>query len=304
MSSVLRSMWQFRHLIVSMAMVSVRARYRRTALGLLWSMLGPVAIVLVIGTVYGQLVGRSFGAYVPFLFAGLFPWTFIAQVASTGCVAFINAEGYVKQIAVPLAVYPARNVVASFVHFLFSFAALVLILLAAQMLLPIPKPGPRPAPVVEFSEGQPAPMAARIAASATATTPAGAGASAAIFHPLGLITVLPGIAILFVFGLGLGVFQAVVGTVFRDYQHISGILFQALFYATPIIYPPEILGHRSYIYAYNPFHYLISAVREPLLTGSPPSLLLLGVAAAVSVALLWFSAWLLGRIDRRLVSHL
>lgn len=257
--AILAALWRYRQLIYSMSMVTVRARYQRTVLGLLWSMLGPVAIVLVIGTVYGQIMGRTFQEYVPFLFAGLFPWRFLSDVAASGCAAFINAEGYVKQIAVPLVVYPARTVVANFIHFLFSFVGLAVILLAV-------------------------------------------GA----FHPLCLLTVLPGLVLLLVFGLGVGLFQAVVGTIFRDYQHISAIFIQALFYATPIIYPPELMDvhGQPWVYQYNPFHYLILVVRQPLLDGALPGAGPLLIAGTVAVGMAVVGLLLLDRVDRALVAHL
>ena len=259
MRTVFRQMWEYRHLMLSMAMVIVRARYRRTALGMLWSLLGPVALVLSIGAVYGQIIGRPFSTFVPFLFGGLFSYRFITSVAGGGCTAFINAQGYVKQIAVPLVVYPGRLVLANFIDFLLSFGSLSMLLFVIQ-----------------------------------------------VFHPSSLITALPGLVILLVFGLGLGLFQAIVGTIFRDYQHITSIFFQLMFYVTPILYPPEIMDNfgRSWIYLYNPLYYVITCIRQPFLTGQFPPVQTLGIAAAVALIALGLGTYVLGRVGRSVVMHL
>ena len=81
-----------------------------------------------------------------------------------------------------------------------------------------------------------------------------------------------------VFGIFLLLLQAVwitpllalVGTRFRDLQPIIGNLLQVLFFVTPILWFPSLLGSRRWIADFNPLHSLIAVVREPLL-GSVPA---------------------------------
>jgi ABC-2 type transport system permease protein len=79
------------------------------------------------------------------------------------------------------------------------------------------------------------------------------------------------------FGLLLVLLQAMwivpllglVGVRFRDLHPIISNLLQVMFFVTPILWSPALLGERRWIADINPLHSLISVVREPLM-GMPP----------------------------------
>jgi ABC-type polysaccharide/polyol phosphate export permease len=62
-----------------------------------------------------------------------------------------------------------------------------------------------------------------------------------------------------------------LGTRFRDLQPIISNVLQVMFFVTPVLWPPSLLGARRWIADYNPLQSLIAILREPLL-GSVPSI--------------------------------
>lgn len=258
-TAILRDTWDFRALTWALAKIAVRNRYQRTHLGILWAMAGPVALALIIGFVWGRLLGREFADYVPYLFGGLLVWQFVTECSARGCGSLIGSAGYVKQTSVPLAVYPLRSILESYLN-------LLLALTGFSILLCFLDP----------------------------------------YKLLGLITALPGLFLLLLFGAGIGLTQAVLGTILRDHLHLSVIGFRILFYLTPILYTTDLIDRAgiSSIYRYNPIFYLIESVRQPYLTGQFPRWENLAVGAILALASLSFGFWLLGRIDRRLIAHL
>ncbi|WP_448207519.1 ABC transporter permease [Azospirillum sp. sgz302134] len=58
-------------------------------------------------------------------------------------------------------------------------------------------------------------------------------------------------------------------TRFRDVPPIIGSLIQLLFFVTPVMWKPELLGDRRYLMVLNPFHHLIEVIRAPLLGQVP-----------------------------------
>jgi lipopolysaccharide transport system permease protein len=58
---------------------------------------------------------------------------------------------------------------------------------------------------------------------------------------------------------------------FRDLPPIIGSIVQVVFFITPILYKPEMLADRSFVYQFNPFYYMIEGLRAPLL-GEPVSI--------------------------------
>ena len=66
------------------------------------------ALVGVLGTLYGMLFGVESADYVPFLALGFIVWTLISGVITEGCTAFINAEGIIRHVGLPLSIHVYR----------------------------------------------------------------------------------------------------------------------------------------------------------------------------------------------------
>lgn len=91
-----------------------------------------------------------------------------------------------------------------------------------------------------------------------------------------------------------------VGTRFRDLQPIIINALQVLFFVTPVIWLPSLLGPRQWIAEINPLHSLIAVVREPLL-GSVPDARNYAVVIAITVAGFMLAMLLYGRFRDRVV---
>lgn len=90
----------------------------------------------------------------------------------------------------------------------------------------------------------------------------------------------------FLGAFGLSLLLAVAYIRFRDVQNIAAIVFQALFYATPIIYSIDVLpeAYRP-LFLWNPFYYYVEILRWPVYHGAMPPWNITGIAAAISVVL-------------------
>jgi len=125
-------------------------------------------------------------------------------------------------------------------------------------------------------------------------------------NPLVLLSLVPSLALLFIFAWSLAVCTGTLHALFHDTQHILDILLQILFYMTPIIYKPDILTQRGLDWAMqlNPFAVLLELIRQPLLEGIMPGidtvrssvLIVAGTVAIAGILLRW--------CERRLVFFL
>ena len=96
------------HLWYLLGWQDIRRRYRRSVLGPFWLTLSMGALVGVLGLLYGMLLKVEIADYVPFLALGFIVWTLISGVINDGCKTFINAEGIIKQVGLPLSVHVYR----------------------------------------------------------------------------------------------------------------------------------------------------------------------------------------------------
>jgi len=107
------------------------------------------------------------------------------------------------------------------------------------------------------------------------------------FHNLGILAVVmvvfgrspgwacllavPGLVLLSLNGLWFGILLGTVSARFRDVPPIVGSVVQIAFFLTPVIWKPDMRADLSYFVNLNPFHHLMTVVREPLL-GDVPAL--------------------------------
>jgi lipopolysaccharide transport system permease protein len=118
--------WKCRYFWMSLVKMDLRTRYRRSVLGIGWSLLHPIAMTTVICTVFHALFNMDVADYGPFLLSGITTWGYISSVVTQGCDSLYNGESYIRQHPAPLAIYPLRTVLGAAFHF---FLALMVVLL-------------------------------------------------------------------------------------------------------------------------------------------------------------------------------
>jgi ABC-type polysaccharide/polyol phosphate export permease len=124
--------------------------------------------------------------------------------------------------------------------------------------------------------------------------------------PLVVPGVIPALVLLLIMGWSVSVLLGLMNVRFRDTSHIMDIVLQVLFYATPVLYPPEMLDRSRLgsLMLINPVMPFLRMLRDPILNGSlPPASVYL--SAVLIVALFAGSAATALRFqERRLIFNL
>lgn len=107
----------------------IKQRYRRSALGPFWLTISTGALILGMGPLYGKLLQQDISFYFPYLAISFVVWLLISGVINDSCNAFISAEGYIKEVKLPLTVYVLRVVWKNILMFAHNFIIVVLVLL-------------------------------------------------------------------------------------------------------------------------------------------------------------------------------
>jgi ABC-type polysaccharide/polyol phosphate export permease len=111
-----------------LAWQDTKQRYRRSIIGPFWITISTGIMVLAMGPLYGALLKQEIGPYIQHLAISMIIWGFIAGYINKPCTTFISAEGYIKQIKLPLTVYLLRVLAKNFI-ILFHNAAIILVVL-------------------------------------------------------------------------------------------------------------------------------------------------------------------------------
>jgi ABC-type polysaccharide/polyol phosphate export permease len=117
------------HIWSALGWQDVKQRYRRSLLGPFWLTISTGIMVALMGPLYGKLFNQDFNTYFAFLAVGFVLWQLFAQTVNESCTAFITAEGYIKQVKLPLSIHILRIVWKNIVYFLHNMVVVVAVLL-------------------------------------------------------------------------------------------------------------------------------------------------------------------------------
>lgn len=125
----LRDLRSYRELLVLLVRRELKARYKDSALGFLWSLIRPLAILLVYYIAIGKFLGaeRSIPDFAIYIFTGLLAWTFFTEVVSGGTGCIVGNGGLIKKVYLPREVFPLSVVGSA----LFTLATQFVVLGAA-----------------------------------------------------------------------------------------------------------------------------------------------------------------------------
>ena len=252
--------WQLRYFWTSLVRIDLRNRYRRSFLGIGWSLMHPILMTAVLCAVFCPLFGVDYRQFAPYLLAGLTFWNFMVSTACQGCHCFIQGEAYIRQQAAPLAIYPLRTVLGTGIHGLASL--LVVLALSWSM------------------------------------------------HGFGnlpaLASLVPTLVLMFAFGWAMALCFGLTNVIFQDTQHLVEVLFQILFYLTPVMYPARALAarHMEWLVTWNPLAAFLELLRAPILEARLPTWNAYATATALVAALVISATLALYRLERRLIFYL
>ncbi|MEW5870917.1 MAG: ABC transporter permease [Chloroflexota bacterium] len=139
----LRELLRYRNLLLQMVRRDVVTRYKRSVLGIAWTMLNPLGTTLVLTIVFSEVFGaeRSYAAYV---LSGLMAWLFFAQTTNACMVGLIWGSGLLHRIYMPRTIFAVSAIGTGLVNLVLSIIPLLLVtiivgipLTPAALLLPV-----------------------------------------------------------------------------------------------------------------------------------------------------------------------
>jgi ABC-2 type transport system permease protein len=121
---------RYRDLVKHLIARNIKTRYKRSALGILWTMLNPLLMMIVLTFVFSEIfrasiVSRSYSAYA---LAGLLLWNFFAQTTTGAMSELIWGGGLLRHIYLPKAIFAVCALGTSLVNLLLSLIPLFLII--------------------------------------------------------------------------------------------------------------------------------------------------------------------------------
>lgn len=105
-----------------------KLRYKKSILGIGWSLLVPLAQLAVLYWVFHNLLALNIPDYTAFLFAGLLPWMWFQSALMASAVSVVENRDLVRQVGFPVPILPTITVMSQLIHFLLAFPILAVFL--------------------------------------------------------------------------------------------------------------------------------------------------------------------------------
>ncbi|MBP3609550.1 MAG: ABC transporter permease [Lachnospiraceae bacterium] len=128
-----------------MVVRDIKLKYRRSVIGLLWSILNPLLMMVVITAVFQNLFRFEIENFAVYYLTGWVVFNFITEATSGAMTSIMGASALIRKVYIPKYIFPMQKCIFSFVNMLFSLVALFVVMLVLKveftwnlLLIPIP----------------------------------------------------------------------------------------------------------------------------------------------------------------------
>jgi ABC-type polysaccharide/polyol phosphate export permease len=128
----LNNLLRYRGLIQSLVARELKARYRGSVLGFVWSFVNPLLLLLIYSFVFTTVMPNNVEGVQPyalFMFCGILPWNWFATSLSDAAGSLIAGGNLIKKVLFPAEVLPLVSVLTNMVHFFLGLPILILFLI-------------------------------------------------------------------------------------------------------------------------------------------------------------------------------
>jgi len=121
------SLSQTRFILSELVKKGIRLKYRRSYLGILWSLLEPLLTMIVLTVVFGTLMGVHDKTFPVYILAGRLLYGYFSLATTTALKSIRQNSAMIKKVYVPRLLYPLSATIFHYVIFLISLIVLVVV---------------------------------------------------------------------------------------------------------------------------------------------------------------------------------
>jgi ABC-2 type transport system permease protein len=123
---------RYKYLLLQLVRRDILARYKRSFLGVAWTMLNPLGTMIILSVVFSQIFStvKSYPAYV---LSGLVVWTFFAQSTHAAMTGLVWGGSLIQRIYIPRTAFGVSAIGTALVNLLISIVPLLAVMLVTRV---------------------------------------------------------------------------------------------------------------------------------------------------------------------------
>lgn len=242
--SILGNFKRYSFLMSQLISRDFKVKYKRSVLGVLWSILQPILMMTVMAVVFSQMFKFKVDGinYLVYLMTGIVMFNYFSEATSNAMTSVVFNFGLINKVYIPKYIFPIAKCLFCGINFVLTLIPWFGIILLSYF-----------------------------------------GLGEYTCHLNVWYILIPYIFVcFFFFALGIGMIISCVSVFLRDMFYIYSIILTIWNYLTPVFYSIEILPTKlQTLFKFNPLYLYITGVRSIVLSGERPSLVQLGSMALV-----------------------
>ena len=128
-ASEFRELFRYRDLLRLLVLRSIKTRYKRSLLGVGWTLLNPLITMAVLSFAFSHLLGSQIPRYPVYILVGLTAWNFFSQSTAYAMGTMVWGSDLLRHVYVPRTIFAVACVGNGLVNMLFALGPLILIML-------------------------------------------------------------------------------------------------------------------------------------------------------------------------------
>ena len=120
----------YKNLLKELVRRDVKTKYRRSVLGMLWSVLNPLGMMIIMSIVFSHVFRSNIENFPVYLMCGQVIFNFYNEASTVAMSSVLGNASLIKKVYVPKYLFPVSKVCSCFVNLVTSFIALVIVIVA------------------------------------------------------------------------------------------------------------------------------------------------------------------------------
>ena len=106
----IQNFWRYRFLLAELVKKGIKLKYRRSYLGIVWSLLEPIMTTIVLTVVFGTLFNNKDRTFPLYILTGRLLYSYFSKSTKAALKSIRSNAGMIKKVYVPKYLYPLSAV--------------------------------------------------------------------------------------------------------------------------------------------------------------------------------------------------
>ena len=244
-----------------------KVKYKRSVLGILWSLLNPILTMAVMAVVFSQMFRFQVEGvnYIVYLMTGIIMFNYFSQASREAMTSVVENFTLINKVYIPKYIFPIAKCLFVGIDFLLTLIPWIGIILLSYV-----------------------------------------GLGQHVCHINLYYLLLPYIFVcMLLFTLGMGLLLSCLSVFLRDIWHIYGIVLTLWNYLTPVFYSIEILPPKlQFLMQFNPLYQFLTAARAIVLYGRAPSIQTLLILGLIGIGMLFIGSFVFKKKQDKFIYYI